>query len=176
MVKVQSGCVAVRFVSFLLCLLLIGCGLPQQTSAQPFVPSPEAGQPQSGLKVEQLVIETPDGTRPFDVEIADTEPSRTLGMMWRTSIGRGHGMLFLFDDNAPRAFWMENTLVSLDLIYIRSDGTIARINADAVPRSRALLPSGEPVVAVLEIGGGEARRQGIAAGQKVRHPFFGTAQ
>jgi uncharacterized protein len=166
----------VRIISSLLCLLLIGCGLPQQTSAQPFVPSPEAGQPQSGLKVEPLVIETADGSRAFDVEVADTEPSRTLGMMWRTSIDRSTGMLFLFEDNAPRSFWMENTLVSLDLIYIRADGTIARINADAVPRSRALLPSGGSVVAVLEIGGGESRRLGIAEGQKVLHPFFGTAR
>jgi uncharacterized protein len=165
-----------RILSLLACLLMLGCGLPQQTNAQPMVPSPSAGVPQTGLRVEQLVIQTPDGDRQFDVEIAETPESREVGMMWRTSIGRTRGMLFLFEDNVERAFWMQNTLISLDLIYIRADGTIARINANAVPRSQALLPSGEPVVAVLEIGGGEALRQGLAEGQRVLHPFFGTAR
>jgi uncharacterized protein len=165
-----------RILAFFLCLMVWGCGLPQQSAAQPVVPAPSEGRPQSGLRVEQLVIEVADGERLFDVEIANTEPSRQLGMMWRTNLSRTRGMLFLFENNEPRSFWMENTLISLDLIYIRADGTIARINADAVPRSRALLPSGEPVVAVLEIGGGEAMRQGIEEGQKVRHPFFGTAR
>lgn len=128
--------------------------------------------PQTGLRVERLLIRTPRGTRVFRVEIADTPRTRDIGMMWRTEVPRGTGMLFDFKAPQPATFWMENTLSSLDLIFIRSDGTIANILANATPLSRAVIPSAGPVLGVLEIGAGEARRLGIAPGQKVNHPMF----
>jgi uncharacterized protein len=128
--------------------------------------------PQTGLRVERLSIATPRGVRPFRVEMADTPRSREIGMMWRTSVPRGTGMLFDFKQPQQAGFWMENTLSSLDLIFIRSDGTIANIAANATPLSRAVIPSDGPILAVLEIGAGEARRLGIVAGQKVSHPIF----
>jgi uncharacterized protein len=128
--------------------------------------------PQTGLRVERLTIGTPRGARTFAVEMADTPQSREIGMMWRTSVPRGTGMLFDFKASQPVYFWMENTLISLDLIFIRADGTIANIAPNAAPLSRTIIPSAGPIIGVLEIGAGEARRLGIVAGQKVRHPMF----
>ena len=128
--------------------------------------------PQTGLRIERLSIATPRGIRNFRVEMADTPASREIGMMWRTAVPRATGMLFDFKAPQPVYFWMENTLSSLDIIYIRSDGVIANIAANAVPLSRAVIPSEGPIVGVLEIGAGEARRLGIVAGQKVNHPIF----
>jgi uncharacterized protein len=128
--------------------------------------------PQTGLRVERLTVATPRGPRAFRVEMADTPASREIGMMWRTSVPRGTGMLFDFKVSQPVYFWMENTLSSLDLIFIRADGTIANVAANATPLSRAVIPSAGPIVGVLEIGAGEARRLGIAAGQRVSHPVF----
>lgn len=138
------------------------------TSAQP---APITG-PQTGLRVERLSIATPRGARAFRVEMADTPSARQIGMMWRTSVPRGTGMLFDFKQPQQAGFWMENTLSSLDIIFIRTDGTIANIAPNATPLSRAVIPSVGPIVGVLEIGAGEARRLGIVAGQKVSHPMF----
>jgi uncharacterized protein len=128
--------------------------------------------PQKGLRVETLSIATLRGPRILRVEIADTDKSREIGMMWRTSVPRNTGMLFDFKTSQPVTFWMENTLSSLDIIFIRSDGTIANIAANAAPLSRELIPSEGPIVGVLEIGAGQARQLGLAAGQKVSHPMF----
>jgi uncharacterized protein len=128
---------------------------------------------QSGLRVERLSVATPRGPRVFRVEMADTPRTREIGMMWRTEVPRGTGMLFDFKVQQPVTFWMENTLSSLDLIFIRADGTIANIAANAQPLSRALIPSTGPIQGVLEIGAGEAARLGLAPGQKVAHRMFG---
>ena len=157
-------------------LALVACvGLPTLAPAQAVA----IEGPQRGLRVENLSIATPKGVRTFRVEMADTDRSREIGMMWRTGCAIttlmasfGTGMLFDFKTPEPATFWMENTLISLDLIFIRADGTIANIAANAQPLSRAMIPSNGPVLAVLEIGGGEARRLGIAPGQKVTHRIF----
>lgn len=154
--------------------LLIATALACTTLAvSPSVADPAliAG-PQSGLRVERLSIATPRGVRAFRVEMADTPRTREIGMMWRTSVPRGTGMLFDFQTPQPVGFWMENTLSSLDLIFIRADGTIANIAASATPLSRAVIPSDGPIVGVLEIGAGEARRLGIRAGQRVNASIF----
>jgi uncharacterized protein len=135
------------------------------------IDAPQTG-PQTGLRVERLSIATPRGTRAFRVEMADTPETREIGMMWRASVPRGTGMLFDFKQPQQVTFWMENTLSSLDIIFIRADGTIANIAANAPPLSRAIIPSAGPIVGVLEIGAGEASRLGIVSGQKVRHPIF----
>jgi uncharacterized membrane protein (UPF0127 family) len=127
---------------------------------------------QSGLRVERLSISTPRGVRTFRVEMADTERTREIGMMWRTSVPRNTGMLFNFKQPQQVYFWMENTLSSLDLIFIRRDGTIANIAPNATPLSRTAIPSDGEILGVLEIGAGEAGRLGIVAGQHVRHRMF----
>ncbi len=92
--------------------------------------------------------------------------------MYRKSLPEGRGMLFDFHRDQQVAFWMKNTYIPLDMIFIRGDGTIAHIAEDTVPLSEALVPSGAPVRAVLEVIAGTARKLGIKAGDKVASPIF----
>ena len=87
--------------------------------------------------------------------------------MHRESLAPDRGMLFPYDPPQPASFWMKNTLIPLDLIFIRADGTVVRIAANTVPMSLDPIPSLEPVAAVLEIAGGRASELGIQAGDKV---------
>jgi|APTNR8051073442_1049403.scaffolds.fasta_scaffold05033_1 hypothetical protein len=135
----------------------------------------EAG-PQTGLPKSRLSIATPAGVRVFTVELAATPTSREIGMMWRTHVARNEGMLFHFPTAHRLSFWMKNTMIPLDIIYVRADGTISQINRNAVPFSLTPIPGRELCTAVLEIGGGEAARQGIAVGQTMRHPIFRNVQ
>lgn len=121
---------------------------------------------QSGLEQVKLNIISKGRTHRFTAEVARTPEQQQHGMMFRTSIGPYQGMLFPYAVPQPVSFWMRNTFVPLDIIFIRSDGTIARIST-AVPRSDAPVPSGEPVAAVLEIAGGRAAELGISAGDRV---------
>lgn len=135
----------------------------------PSAPAPQATAlqvPQSGLETVPLTITSAAGIHRFTVEVARTPDQQQHGMMFRTSIAPDRGMLFPYDQPRDVAFWMKNTLIPLDLLFIRADGTIARIST-AVPHSEELVPSGEPVAAVLEIAGGRAAELGISEGDKV---------
>ena len=96
--------------------------------------------------------------------------------MFRRSMAPDAGMLFDFHRPQMANFWMKNTILPLDLIFIRADGTISSVAADAVPFSEALIPSAEPVRAVLEINGGRAAALGIAPGERVHHRIFGDGR
>jgi len=123
-------------------------------------------------RTETLVIETTGGPLTLVVEIADTPALREKGLMFRESLGDDEGMLFDFHVTRSVTFWMRNTPLSLDLVFIRPDGTIAGIHHRATPYDDTLLPSPEPVRAVLEIRGGLAEHLGIRAGDRVRHGIF----
>ncbi len=128
----------------------------------------ESGQPQTGLKVVPLTIETAGGKRhSYKVEVAGNPAQQAHGMMFRTRMAPMAGMIFPMDPPRPAAFWMENTLIPLDLLFIGADGRIRNIIANAVPKSRAQLQSAGPVAAVLELAGGEAERIGARPGDKV---------
>lgn len=92
--------------------------------------------------------------------------------MFRKSVPEGTGMLFDFGKEREVRMWMKNTPVSLDMIFIRGDGTIARIAEHTKPYSEAIISSGPPVQGVLEVVAGTARKYGIAVGDKVSHRFF----
>lgn len=113
------------------------------------------------------------GAARFRVEIADTYESRARGLMHREHMERDSGMLFLFEPPRPVAFWMRNTILPLDLIFVDAVGKVIRVTENAVPFSEALMPSGGPVRAVLEVNAGEAARFGVAQGTELRHPGFG---
>lgn len=117
-----------------------------------------------------VTIRTATGLHRFRVEVARTEVAQQRGLMYRTSLPADGGMLFPSARPEPRSFWMKNTVLSLDLIFIRQDGGIARIAEEAVPESLDPVESGEPVIAVLEIGGGRAAALGIAEGDQVSWP------
>jgi uncharacterized membrane protein (UPF0127 family) len=114
-----------------------------------------------------LTIKTRQGSRTFRVEIARTELQQERGLMFRTSLPDHGGMVFPMTPPRPATFWMKNTPLPLDIIFIRADGTIARIAARTTPYSLDMIESGEPVAAVLEIIGGGAQAAGIFEGDKV---------
>ena len=123
--------------------------------------------PQSGLPVETITIGTKTGPHVFRMEVAADDESREKGLMFRKSLPPDSGMLFDFQTPQDVTFWMENTLIPLDMVFVRADGTIARIEANAKPYSRATIPSGEPVQLVIEINGGRAQALGILPGMRV---------
>ncbi len=119
-----------------------------------------------------LTIKSANGTHAFTVERAKTQDEQARGLMYRTDLKPEGGMLFWPyppTGGAPvdANFWMKNTPSSLDIVYIRADGTIARIAENTVPFSEAPIPSGEPVAAVLELMGGRSAELGIAEGDLV---------
>lgn len=137
----------------------------------------DTSRAQSGLPLSSLSIITKTGVKNFTIETASTLAQQQVGMMWRTNMKTNEGMLFDYIDNPHRAsFWMENTILSLDLIFIRDDGTIANIAKNAKPLDRTPIISKGVVAAVLEIKGGEAERQNIKAGDKVVHKIFGNTK
>ena len=113
-----------------------------------------------------LTIRSANGTHRFKVEVARTPEQQSTGMMFRRSTPPNHGMIFPYAPPQEVAFWMRNTLIPLDIIFIRTDGTIARITT-AKPLDETPVPSGEPIVAVLEIAGGRAAALRIKAGDRV---------
>ena len=122
--------------------------------------------------LQPLEIATKNGVHVFNVELAATDEQRARGLMFRREVPEGYGMLFDFKTDQEITMWMENTYVSLDMIFIRSDGRIARIAENTEPLSRRMIPSGAPVRAVLELVGGTARKLGIGVGDRVGHPIF----
>jgi len=111
----------------------------------------------------------------FSIEVATTEREQALGLMFRTELGDGEGMLFTYPAMRPVQMWMHNTYIPLDILFIRADGTIARIEERAEPLSDRVISSGSAVLAVLEIGGDSVARLGIKVGDKVRYPIFKAA-
>jgi uncharacterized membrane protein (UPF0127 family) len=123
-----------------------------------------------------LEIVTKTGVRAFTVELATNDAERERGLMYRKELPEGRGMLFDFQHDRPVAFWMRNTYIPLDMIFIRGDGRILSIAENTQPLSDGLIPSGGPVRAVLEVIGGTARKLGIAPGDRVESPVFGNAR
>ena len=103
----------------------------------------------------------------FTVEVARSPEEQTQGMMNRQSLAPDRGMLFPYDPPEMASFWMKNTLIPLDMIFIRADGTIARIEENVAPLSLEPVPAGEPVAAVLELAGGRSAELGIGPGARV---------
>lgn len=128
--------------------------------------------PAHAIEVGPLEIATKSGVRTFAVEMARTEDEKATGLMFRKELPDGRGMLFDFSPEQPISMWMKNTFISLDMIFIRSDGRILRIAEDTEPQSTRIIPSGGPAKAVLEVIAGTSRKYGIAPGDQVVHPLF----
>ena len=126
------------------------------------------------LPLEKLVVETRAGSFTFDVEVADEEQERVVGLMFQTAMPTTQGMLFDFGSTAPIAMWMQNTVLPLDMIFIKPDGTVLRIEHNTTPFSRDIISSGGPVSHVLEVNAGIAKQIGLDVGDRVIHHDFGT--
>jgi uncharacterized membrane protein (UPF0127 family) len=134
-------------------------------------PPPVSAKPPTAV-FEPLDIVTAKGPVHLRVEVADDEAEREQGLMFRTHLDDDQGMLFDFHTPQQVAFWMRNTLIPLDMIFIRADGVIANIADNTEPYSEAPIPSAGPVLGVLEIGGGLTQELGIKPGDKVTHRIF----
>ena len=113
------------------------------------------------------VIRGPGAAVEISLEVAATPAERERGLMYRRSLAEGRGMLFVFDADGNQSFWMKNTLIPLDLLFIARDGTVVGIHANATPLSTANIAVGKPSRYVLEVPGGWAARHGISAGARV---------
>jgi len=116
------------------------------------------------------VFQTAKGPVPVALEIGADDASRARGLMYRDHLDDGHGMLFIFDDVSDRSFWMKNTLIPLDMIFIGGDRTIVGIKTNTTPLSLAPQSVGKPSKWVIEVAGGYTARAGIATGDKVELP------
>jgi len=128
------------------------------------------------MRVEPLWLVTGPGQEtPIEVEIAEAPKEKELGLMFRTELPDGKGMLFPYDEPREVTMWMRNTYIPLDMVFIRADGVVHRIERRAEPLSERIISSDGPVTAVLEIAGGAAERLGLEPGDRVRHPYFSGA-
>jgi uncharacterized membrane protein (UPF0127 family) len=131
-----------------------------------------AAGPVRPAALQTLEIASKTGVHAFSVELVENDADRAKGLMFRKELPEGSGMLFDFHREQDVSFWMENTYIPLDMIFIRGDGRILRIAENTEPLSTRMIPSGGPVRAVLEVIGGTARKLGIAPGDRVGHPIF----
>ncbi len=122
--------------------------------------------------LEALTISTRTGDHAYSVEIAATPATRERGLMDRRFMPMDRGMLFEFERDGPVAFWMKDTYIPLDMVFIARSGVVTRIVDRAEPLSETPIPSGGPCAAVLELNGGVAAQIGLKIGDRVRHPFF----
>jgi uncharacterized protein len=130
--------------------------------------------PDHPLRVEPLTIVTEHGRAHFTVEVADDERAREYGLMFRKHIAPERGMLFDFKTVQPVQFWMKNTLIPLDMVFIAADGRVLDVVRNAVPEDETPLPKGGPiaVLGVLEIAGGRAAQLHVEPGDRVRADIF----
>lgn len=151
----------IRAIGLGLALAVSGCAQSE----------PKSGE-EAAMEIETLVVETANGPVNFTVEIADDDRERARGLMFRESLADNHGMLFHFQRPQYASFWMRNTVISLDIIFIGLDGRILNIAERTTPYSEAGIPAAGLTRGVLEIRGGRAAELGIQAGDRVRHRIF----
>jgi uncharacterized membrane protein (UPF0127 family) len=145
---------AFRWIAFALVALVVAVG------------------PVGAAGLQTLEIASKTGVHAFSVEIADNDADRAKGLMYRKELPEGRGMLFDFHSDQEVSFWMQNTYIPLDMIFIRGDGRILRIAENTEPLSTRIIGSNGLVRGVLEVIGGTARKLGIAPGDRVAFPIF----
>jgi uncharacterized membrane protein (UPF0127 family) len=119
---------------------------------------------------DRLVAHTATGDYSFTVEVVDTPAARNKGLMFRQTLAKDAGMLFDFKQEQQTAFWMQNTFIPLDMVFIAADGEVRTIHVNAKPHDTTSIPSGVPVQFVLEIPGGRSVEIGLKPGDKIDHP------
>ena len=128
--------------------------------------------PAHAMRRETLKLVTTQGTHTIEVEIADTLEEKARGLMFRSRLDDKNGMLFFYQTAQEITMWMRNTYIPLDMVFIRADGTVHRIEAQTVPLSEDIVASRGDVTACLELAGGAAERLGLKRGDRIEHRFF----
>ncbi len=150
----------IRYVALLFLLLFTGPALADSSGPVVFGRS------------EVKITTVGGGSYHFNIEVAETPDQLHQGLMFRDTMADDAGMLFLLGVNEVASFWMRNTFLPLDMLFIAHDGRITNIHRNAAPGSTAIISSTEPVVSVLEVNAGITARLGIHAGDRVVHPSF----
>ena len=150
--------------------VFIGLMPIQSMANSPIVaPAPSANQ----APMEKLTIKKKNGQEiVLNVELALDPMAQARGLMYRTEMADDAGMLFVFKQEAPRSFWMKNTLIPLDMIFVKRNGEILNIHQNAIPHDLTTVSSEGDAYAVLEINGGMSETLGLSAGDKLVHPYF----
>jgi uncharacterized membrane protein (UPF0127 family) len=152
----------ILYIAFVTMFFSVGCDAGQKTVTT--------------HETDTLIIKTSDKkVHSFNIEIADDAREVQYGLMNRTEMPENHGMLFLFARPAVRQFWMKNTLIPLDMLFIEPDGKIVHIHHNAKPLDETIISSQVPVVSVLEINGGIAERLKIEVGDYIQHKVFSNS-
>ena len=112
------------------------------------------------------------GEARFRVEVADEPAERSQGLMFRESMPLGAGMIFFYEAPQRAGFWMKNTLIALDMLFVDQFGTVQRIHENAIPEDETVIEGGNDVLAVLELNGGMAKSMGLTVGSQLKHPSF----
>jgi uncharacterized membrane protein (UPF0127 family) len=154
-------------------MVLLACTVAVSTAVA-VAQTEEALEPLDAFPQSSLEIELSAKRHRFEVWVADTSPRRAQGLMYVKTLARMHGMLFLYPEPRVISMWMKNTVIPLDMLFVADDGRVTRIARHTVPLSLDSITSMGPVIAVIELGGGEAERLGIETGARVLHPAFGT--
>jgi len=128
--------------------------------------------PAYAMRRENLKLLTAHGTHVIEIEIADTPQEKAQGLMFRTHLDDQSGMLFAYDRPHEITMWMRNTYIPLDMVFIRADGTVHRIEAHTEPLSEDIITSRGDVTACLELAAGAAERLGLKPGDRIEHRFF----
>lgn len=150
-------------------LALVACNATAPSDAIAQRPAADAGTlSPAGLQLVPLTIDSKGKTHRFTVEVAGTSQEQAQGLMFRTKLAPDAGMIFPFPTLKPASFWMKNTVIPLDIIFVRADGSIESIAANTTPYSLDAVSSQGPVAAVLELAGGRAAQLGIKPGDIVK--------
>jgi uncharacterized membrane protein (UPF0127 family) len=128
--------------------------------------------PAQAMRRESLKLLTAQGIQVIDVEITDTQEEKAQGLMFRTRLDDKSGMLFFYETPQEITMWMRNTYIPLDMVFIRANGTVHRIETRTEPLSEDIIASRGDVTACLELAGGAAERLGLKPGDRVEHRFF----
>ena len=132
-----------------------------------------ATQSYAACRDDQVLLRGDWGQARFSVEIADDPAELSQGLMHREKLATSAGMLFLYEKPGSLTFWMRNTLIELDMVFIDPQGVVAHVHHRAQPLDETPIAGGDGLQAVLEINGGLAERMGIVSGSEIKHPFFG---
>lgn len=151
-----------------LALMLAACTAANSGNSAGCTPGEKLGTSAAGLDQIELCIVSGGQTRAFTVEVAASSPQQAKGLMFRTELADDKGMIFPFADTRVASFWMKNTPIPLDIIFIRPDGKIENIAENTIPYSLDPVESSAPVAAVLELRGGLTGELGIGPGDGVR--------
>ena len=127
---------------------------------------------QAACSDNQIKLRGTWGKAVFDVEVVADPAARAQGLMFRETMPRGAGMLFVYERPQTVAFWMKNTLIPLDMIFASEDGVVRKVHSNAIPGDLTPIPGGDNIMYVLEINGGLSEIYGINAGSEMRHEIF----